>query len=366
MKIECTAEKIQQIVSKAEKVTGKNLTLPVLGCLLFEAKDKKLKIKSTNIDLGVEFIIPAKVDIEGVVAVPSHIIGSYLSNISKDKVIKLESNGGTLIINTGSGNTVIKTQPHEDFPTIPLIEKEFSFSVLGSEFLLGLKSVWYSASLSSIKPELSSVYVYYSDGKIFFVATDSFRLAEKSIILKNKKDFPNILIPLKNVSEIIRLLDGVTEEITIFPSKNQIGFVYDGAYILSRAVSGSFPDYKQIIPKTFITEAVILKNDMISTLRTVNVFSDKFNQVVFNIDPSQKKITVRMNNNEVGESTQPIPAVLSGEKMEISFNYKYIADCFQSISSDSIECKFSGAHKPLVIQGSGDSSFLYLVMPMNR
>ena len=186
MKIECVQEKIKEAVGLAERVAGKHMTLPVLSCLLLDATSKNnLIIKSTNLDLGIEISIPAKIDEVGMVAVPSQILKSFIESVTaEDKSIKLVTDQNNLKVVTARSSGSIKTIIADDFPSIPRITDGNKFYLNGSDFARGLKSVWYSSSVSSIKPELSSVYVYCDGDFVVFVATDAFRLAEKRIKIK--------------------------------------------------------------------------------------------------------------------------------------------------------------------------------------
>lgn len=366
MKIECIKEKLQKAVNKAEKITSKNLTLPILSCLLIEASGQNVVIKSTNLDLGIEISFTAKVEQEGSVAIPASVLNNYLSSAPNAQTVVLETKEGNLCISSKEGSTLIKSHASEDFPLIPLVPKESVFRIKAQDMVQGLRAVWYSSSVSSIKPELASVYIYQNAGSIYFVATDSFRLAEKRIINKSKVDFTPILIPYKNITEIIRVLEDSDEEVEIAVTKNQISFSFSGTYLTSRVIEGVFPDYKQIIPKEFSTEATLLKQDLLNVLRLVNIFADKFNQVSFKVTPGKKELELSSRNADVGESTEKLKGSITGEGLEIHFNYKYIVDCFQSITTDSVTLRFTGAHRPLLISGAGDTSFAYLVMPMNR
>ncbi len=366
MKVECLKEKFGNAISKAEKITGKNLTLPVLKCILLEAEGNNLKIRATNLDLGVEIVIPVKVIEPGIVAIPGNILNSFIQNIHNDKNIILETIENNLHVSTSTNSTVIKSLPSEDFPTIPVLSEERPFTLNSKDFLKGLKSVWYSSSTSSMKPELSSVFIYCDDENIIFAATDSFRLAEKKVRIKKPKDFTQILIPFKNIPEIIRVLDEINDEIEVKMNKNQIAFSYEGLYLTSRIIDGIFPDYKQIIPREFKTEVIVLKQDFINSLKLANIFSDSFNQLSMRIHPSKKFFELKTKNSDVGENINKMDSALSGEDIDINFNHKYIIDCFQSIDSDSISLHFNGLSKPLIIRGVSDKSFMYLVMPMNK
>lgn len=368
MSTEINFQKFKTAVALTERVASKHLTLPVLSCVLLEIKKNSLTLKATNLDVGVEVRIPAKTDEETVVAVPSHILSSFLSQIPEsENNIKIEIVDQNVHIHTSHSKGVLKTMVSDDFPTIPRPISPDTVSLARNSLIKGFKSVWYSSSLSNVKPELSSVYIYNDPSNIIFAATDSFRLAEKKVPINKKVLASDILIPFKNVSELIRVLENMADEVQVDTNKNLISIQSDGIYVVSRIIDGVFPDYKQIIPKSFVTEVVVLKQDMINALKISNVFSDKFNQVKFFIDPDQKTFEVSTKNIDLGENKTKIDASITGQKLELNFNSKYITDCFQSIDADSIFIQLSGMNRPMVIKPvSGEQTFTYLVMPMNR
>ncbi|HUC88876.1 MAG TPA: DNA polymerase III subunit beta [Candidatus Paceibacterota bacterium] len=365
MKIECSIEKIKSALITVDRITGKNLTLPVLGSILWVAAGKTLKLRATNLSIGIEMEIGAKIEKDGVAAIRGDIISSLFSVLGGDGSVSFELINGNLLVKTKTNTILLKSIPHEDFPTIPVIEGE-NLIIPARKFIEGMKSVYYGASVSDIKPEIGSVYIYPENDTLVFVSTDSFRLAEKKVRIKQNLSFNGILIPLRNVVEIIKVFDGIDGDINITLQKNQISFKTANIYLTSRVVDGVFPDYKQIIPKGSSTEAVILKQDLISSLKISNIFSDKFNQITFKINPPEKIFEIESQNADVGENTTLISGALSGESVSVNFNYKYILDCFQSITADSINLELNGNNKPMIIRPVGDQSFMYLVMPMNR
>lgn len=365
MKIECQIEKIKNALVSVERITGKNLSLPVLGSVLWVAKNKELKLRATNLSIGIELEVPAKIEKEGMVAIRGDILSSLFSVLGGEGNVFFELVNNNLLVKTKTSTILLKSIPHDDFPTIPVISGE-SFSMPAKKFIDGIKSVYFSASMSEIKPEIGSVYVYPEEDMLFFVATDSFRLAEKKIKIKQKLDFGGILIPFKNSVEIIKIFDNLDEELKITLQKNQISIESENIYLTTRVVDGSFPDYKQIIPKGSTTSAVVLKQDFISSLRVSNIFSDKFNQVSLSVRPTEKVFEIEAKNTDVGENNTIVAGALSGENVSANFNYKYILDCFTSISSDSLNLELNGNNRPMIIRPIGDPSFMYLVMPMNR
>jgi DNA polymerase III subunit beta len=365
MKLECDKSKIESVIQKTSKLANKHLTLPVLSCVYFDVLDNKLIVKSTNLDIGVEIEMKVKTIEKGCLAVPANVLLGVLSSIKEDKLI-FESKDNNLKISSSKNSVVIKCLPHDDFPSIPKLGDSKSIKINCHDLISGFKSVWYSASNSNIKPELSSVYVFKEDGQLVFVSTDSFRLAEKKVNTKTPVDFPHTLLPFRNVSEIIKLFEDYDGDINIIFEKNQAAFITEDMYLVSRLIDGTFPDYKQIIPKSFGANATVLKNDLINSIKTSNIFSDSLNQVKLKVDVKNKSLDIESKNNDVGESKESINASTSGDNIELNFNSKYLIDCMQSIPSDSLALNFGGAGKPLAISGATDKSFLYIVMPMNR
>ncbi len=365
MKIETIKDTLRTAVGQVERMTGKNLSLPVLSGIFLSAKNNTLLLRSTNLDLGIEISLQAKVESLGEIIVPGGVLSSLLSGVYDKKVV-LEESQGNLQVVSQSASSVIKGLPNEDFPTLPVIQDEEGFEVSAEKFIDGVRSVWYSASTSDIKPEIGSVYIYQKDDDMVFAATDSFRLAEKKMSIKSKAEGLHLLVPYKNIVEVIRVFEGTSENISIKFNKNQISFATSGTYVTSRVIDGIFPDYEQIIPKSFITEATVLKQDLLNSLKVSNIFADKFNRVDITVSPKGKTLELKSQNASIGENTFSVDAAIEGEEIKLGFNQKYIMDCFQSIKQESVVLRFAGAGKPLVIQGVGDKSFLYLIMPLNQ
>ncbi len=366
MKIECVKEKLSLAVFRTEKIASKNATLPVLKCLLFDADKGTLEIKATNLDVGVECSVPVKVQEPGKVAIIGGVLANFLTNLGDSKSVVIETIGEAGIqVSSEKTKTTIKTLNAEDFPDLPKVNNPITFKISSSDFVNGLKSVWYSSATTSIKPELSSVRIYQQEAQLVFVATDGFRLAEKKIKMKSMPEFNHILIPNKNVGEIIRLLEGVDGEIDISIDQGQIEIRTDSMRIVSRTIDGVFPDYQAIIPTEFATEAKILKQDLLNSLRLTNIFSDSFNQIIFHVDLDAKNIEISSKNKDLGEHASKVEASIEGEDIQVQFNYKYLSDCLSSVKNDSVKFSFAGKQKPIVVRGTDDKSFLYLMMPMN-
>ncbi len=365
MKFETTLDTLREAMSTATRFAEKRANLPVLGCVLITAEGGRLTLRATNLECGVEIVAPAKVTTEGVVAVPASVFAGFLGN-ARGKSVSVTLTGEVLKVETERANASIKTLPHDDFPILPRVSAERSFKVKSADLMRAIRSVAYCASLSAIKPELQSVMMYGEGGKLTAVATDSFRLAEKTVPLRAGGSIPELLIPARNAAELMRILEGVNAEVEVYYNDNQLSLQTDGVYYTSRLLDGAFPNYRQILPKTFTTEAVVLREDMSGALKSLSVFADKFAQVSLSIEPSKKSMFLSSRNPDVGEQISTVKAAVDGEAVSVSFNGRYLADSLQAVSGDSVRLHSNGPGKAMLIKDAGDESFFYLAMPMNR
>lgn len=365
MQFEVTLQELQQAAATANRFAERRPNLPVLGCVLLTAEGSRLILRATNLECGVEITLSAKVASQGTVAVPAGVFAGFLNN-ARGKSVTAKLNGEVLKVESDRASASIKTLPHEDFPILPRVSAEHSFTVKADDLVRAIRSVAYCASLSAIKPELQSVLLYGEGGKLTAVATDSFRLAEKQVPLRQGGSIPELLVPARNAAELMRVLESVKGDVELYYNDNQLSTQTDSVYYTSRLLDGAFPNYRQILPKSFTTEAVVLREDMSGALKSLSVFADKFAQVVLSIEPSKKSLLLSSRNPDVGEQVSTVKAAVDGGAVSISFNGRYLADSLQAVSGDSVRLHSNGPGKAMLIKDAADDSFLYLAMPMNR
>lgn len=366
MKIEILKEYLEHAVQLAARIANKNLSLPVLSCAVLSATGGRAVLRATNLDVSIEVPLKAKIISEGSVAVPAQVLHQLVAAATEQKVV-ISVSDTTLTISGSRGVSKLKTLDVAEFPTLPYVKEGegVTTTLPAKELSLAFKSVSFAAASSGMRPELSSIFLKVTDGVLTAAATDSFRLAEMKLPTKSKDSCEPILLPARNTPEIIRVLGGHdTAEVRI--GENQITFVVGGGFITSRVIDGAFPEYGAIIPKTFTSEATMLTEEVVRTLRKVSVFTDQGGQVELGASVSDKRLSFRATNREVGEAAEEVDAALQGDDIVLSFNIRYILDALGVVSSDSVCFRFSGSGKPLIISEVPDKGFTYLVMPMNR
>lgn len=346
------------------RISTKHVTLPVLQCVRLEAKGETITLQATNLEISIEVPMVGKVVEEGVVAIPAQIFLQSIQFISQ-KEVTLRTEEQVLQLETERTNTSIKTFPVDEFPNLHQLQGE-ELRIQGTTFAFGVKSVAFAASQTSIKPELGSVFIQQKkEQSLTFVATDSFRLMEKTVSQKGLVFEQSIMIPQKNAVELARTIDLVGEDPVFITDENQCALRFpNGVYVSSRLVTGSFPDYTQIIPKEFVTHVSVLKDDLVRSFKKTNIFLNKFRQVSLMI--TDESLTISSQNNEVGHTTDTVRAQVEGDELALNFNQQYIMDPLAHINDDSVRLSFAGIGRAMVMQGVTDKSLRYLVMPMNK
>ncbi len=366
MNIICNVEQLKKGLQYTERVTGKNLSSPELQSILLIASNKTVKLRATNLSIGIEYQIPAQVEKEGIVLIKGDVLLNVINYIPPESTLSLVLENENLILESKKTKTVIKSIPFEDFPTLPVVEGD-SFEIPSTSLVEGIRSVFFASATSDIKPEIASVFLYTESPSILvFVATDAFRLAEKKITVKSVVEIGSILLPSKNIPDILKILESSEDSIFVTYSKNQISFKSKSYYITSRLITGNFPDYRQIIPQTTVSKIIFLKQDFLSAIRISSSFTDKFLQVELFFEKGIKQVLLKSKNNDTGSHQSIIDATTEGDSVQTVFNAKYMLDVFQSLYDDSVSLRFIAPQKPIIVEPVHTKDFLYLVMPVNR
>lgn len=343
----------------------KSTTLPALSSILIIAGDDGIKLRATNLETGIDLKLSGEVITDGVVAIPAILLQQIAGSFTQEGKVSLEHTGDIVSITSGTGKSSIKTVPYDDFPSIPFPENPKNRIVIPGVILKNLFTTIAScASTSTIRPELASIYLSIEGGSLTAVATDSFRLAEKKVPLSNKGTQGKVLIPAKNALDIAQALP--ENDIIMSFDDHQCAFVGEMGMLVSRLTNAVYPDYRQIIPKESIVEAIVLRKDFENALKRTTIFSDAFQKIRISFDPKKNIFSFFARNADIGESSETLSARISGSALDLSFNHRYLSAVLALTSAESLSLTAAGIGRPLIIRGVGDTSLLYLVSPMNQ
>ncbi|MHB1770060.1 MAG: DNA polymerase III subunit beta [Minisyncoccota bacterium] len=355
----------EAVYKAARFAQRKSATLPALSSILILAGDEGIKIRATNLETGIDLKLEGECKNKGVVAIPAAILQQIAGSLTQEGKITLEHTGDTVSLMSGTGKSSIKTIPYDDFPSIPFPENPKNKIILSGALLRTiLTSIASCASNSTVRPELASIYLSLEGGVLTAVATDSFRLAEKKISLSNKGIQGKLLIPAKNAIEIAQALPD--DDITLSFDEHQCACTGAMGMVVSRLTNATYPDYRQIIPKESIVEATVLRKDFETALKRTAIFSDSFQKIRISFDPKKNHLSFSAHNTDIGESTETIPAHMTGSALDLSFNHRYLSAVLALTNTESLSLLAAGIGRPLIIKGTSDPSLIYLISPMNQ
>ena len=375
MKLICTQENLNKALNIVGKIINKNTTLPILNNILLKTEKGRLKLSSTNLELGINYWVGGKIEEEGEITVPTKLFANFISNLPNSNVeIKLK--GDVLNIKCDKYKTNIKGLSAKEYPLIPKIEAEPVFKINSSDFKQALIQVLPAISNSESRIEITGVFLDLSKldkNKITLVTTDSYRLAEKTLILKeenvNKEalslagNISSVIIPKNAIQELIRDLDDESL-LEVVISENQILFKFNNANMISRLLEGKYPDYKQIIPNKFETEAVVNINETANAIRVAGLFVSASNNIRLKTYPNSNILEVSSETSEIGNNNTKVVAEIKGKDLEVMYNHRYLSDGFGGIDGEKVVLKINSEKLPTVLTSATDKSLLYIIMPV--
>ncbi len=367
MKITVLKNNLKNALDVVSRVVGENNNLPILKNILIKANEGKISATATDLETAIIKTIAGKVTKSGQITVPFIILNNIITNIQSER-IDIESNDLNILIKTDSYEAKIQGMNYEEFPIIPTIDAQEEYIEIKGDILKDhILSVINAAQISELRPEISGIMMDIDGEIIKFVATDSFRLAEKTIYssdcINNFSRGLKIIIPLKPADTITRIITDKSV-FKIYFNNSQFMVKNDDIILITRLIDGSFPEYSSIIPKSTSTNVEISRVELVSALKLVSSFSSKNNEIFFKIIPEQKLVEVYSADNLLGENKYLIPAKITGDPLNVSFNWRFILDGLKNISADLVHFGFQGDTRPSIIKWPKDNAFLYVIMPI--
>jgi len=361
MKIICLQENLKNNLNIVQNIIGKNLTLPILNNLLLESDNGRLRISSTNLEIGINTWTSGKIEREGAITCPAKILFNFVNNLPNKK-IELEAKNNILTVKCENYKASIKGLSADDFPIIPKIKNDPIFEINNLCLKEALMKVSGCAAVSESRPEISGVFFSLNKEGLKLAATDSFRLAEKTEKMEKIKQDHSMILPQRTAQELIRILGEKEGVMKVILGSNQVLFESGEIQIISRLIDGQYPDYRQIVPQNFITQTLLNKEEFLNAVRIAGFFSSKVNNVKFSIQAG--KMEILSQDPDLGENKTQIQAEVKGKEMEIEFNYRYLLDGLNNISAKQIFMGFSSESTAAVIKSAENDDYLYVVMPI--
>jgi len=379
MKFTCKTNNLKEAIGKVERIVSKQTTLPILANILIKTENGRLIIGATNLEIAIRSYVGAKIEKEGEITVPSRILSGFLLSI-KDDIIDCELNGTELSVNSENHKIKIKGMEAKDFPIIPQIPTEHFLRINSSNFNKAIPGLLVSVAHNDIRQELNGILIKFSLEEIVFASTDSFRLSEARIKLPKEaisgdyevfiNNTPSIIIPSLTFSELQRIISGGDFELII--SQNQLFIKNESVNLISRLISGNYPEYNQVLPEKYEIEVKINKGEFLNALKIASLVASNNNgEVRISNSKSNKGLKISAESVDSGENVSRIEAEISGPEFEVIFNCRYLLEGLNVVETETenVLLKLNPTKSPVIIKGLNlkneeKEGFSYVIMPI--
>lgn len=356
------------------------MDLPILGNVLLKASGGSLKLTATNLEIASSCLVRGKVDEEGEFTVPAKLFFDYVSLLPSEQV-DLEVTDRVLHVRCGGHTTKMNGLPASEFPLIPPVADGVVYKLPAEGLRQAIGQVLFAVATNEARPELSGVCVKLHDtavgaGKATMAATDSYRLAERVVEVSGSTEPKTVIIPSRTLSEIGRIISVSKDDVEspdvveLTVADNQMLVRIGSVELTSRIIDGRYPDYRQIIPTSFKTEAKVEAGAFSKAVKTASLFSRTgLFDVKLEFSVADKAIVVKGADTARGENVVSCPADVSGIDNIVTVNYRYLLDGLAASGAPDVSFQLIDAMNPCLLTPkaeNGKCNYQYIVMPIKQ
>lgn len=372
MKFSCTKENLNRVLSLVSGLTGKNVTLPILNNILIRAEDQRVEIAATNLELAIIVNVRAKVDAPGSFTVPARTLSEFVGLLPNER-IDFELVGGELSLRCGKTSTKIKGTSAEEFPVLPAVGDGQGQVVGAHELTQALSRVLPAVAKNEIRPELAGVFFGFNTKgakTLTLAATDSYRLAEQTLPLEQAGEAVKIVVPGRTAQELVRAISSAEEgekTVRLLIGENQLVVNYDSFQIVSRLVSGQYPDYTQIIPKQFHTTITVATDALAKEIKAAGLFTTSgVNAVALSAQKDHGTLAVTAISAQTGEYASEVGAETQGDNVSVVLNHRYILDGLAHVTTAETKLQIVDSESPCLLTPATGDGQIYVIMPIRQ
>ncbi len=373
MRVSCLQENLAKGLSVVGRAVATRSTLPVLSNVMLSTDNGRLKLSATDLEIGINCWIGAKVEEDGATTVPARSFIDLVNSLPPERIdLELIVRTQTLNLKCARYEANLKGIDAQEFPLIPSAEQQEGQITLETDAFRGMiEQVAFAAATDESRPILTGVLAKFEGNQLTLAAADGFRLSVRTAPLPAETGPSSVIIPARALAELARIsADEETITLLITPTRNQVLFHTPNVDLVSQLIEGNFPDYQQIIPKSYATRTVLNTNSFLRACRTANIFArDAANIARFQIVPGGElapgHVTVGATSAELGDNVGEIDASIEGDEIEIAFNVKYLIDVLSVMDTADVALETTTPSSPGVIRPVGNSDFVHVIMPMH-
>lgn len=374
MKFFALKENLAWVLAAVSGMAGKSSQLPILQNVLIKAADQGVDLITTNLEMAVLARLRSKVEASGSYTVPVRLLNDVVGLFPGER-LEVKGQANELVLQGENTTSRLRGMPPEEFPVLPQFEGGKIFTLKNQDLTHGLGAVLPAVARTEVRPELAAVlFNFYpsSTPNLVLAATDSYRLAEKTLPLVKGEDPLVALIPLRSAQELYRLLAlaaATAEEpvVEVSANANQLRVVAGPVQFITRLVVGQYPDYQQIIPTIFKTTIKLPISALSSEVKAAGLFSvGGVASVSLSATAAEQTLSLTTSSAQTGDYHSSLKGEVVGEDNQVLLNYHYLLDGLSHLSGKTAVLQLNSPESPCLLTGAGDTQYRYLIMPVRQ
>ena len=368
MKLSVMQENLARGLSVVSRAVSNRSTLPVLANVLLKTEDAGLKLTATNLEIGITYWVPGKIESDGATTVPAKLLTDLVNSLPAGDRVDLDLQAGDVLhLTCGRFETHIKGIDADEFPAIGAAGERPTTRIAQNVLRQALAETAFAAASDEARPILTGVLARFEGDQLTLAAADNYRIAVKTIPILDAVPETSVVIPARALNELARILADVDEpvEVVLAGGRNQILFHLDGIDLVSRLIDGQFPNYQQVVPQSHTTRAVLDREELLRAVRPAALIAhESANIVKLQVSADGESGITVSANAEVGDHVGQVEAAVEGDGTTIAFNARYLADVLTNVAADQFALELNGPLSPGVFKPIGDDRYIHVVMPV--
>ena len=350
-------------------ISTKNLR-PILNCIKFELTDEGLYLMSTDGDISIKTFIDKKnikkIDTKGEIVVSGRYIYEIIRKLPNEIINLEEVIDSKLYINTTNSSFTLNCSNVNEFPDLELEFNQNPIILNQKLFKTIINQTAFATSVSETRPVLTGINFKIEENNLECTATDSYRLAVKKIKLENQaKENSNIIIPTKNLNELIKLMNSDEENIEMHIFANKVVFKFEQITMMTRLISGTYPDTSKLIPETYELTLKVKYDDLYDAIDRASLLTNESDKNTIKFETNKELALISSNIPEIGNVEEKITVEKDNEsEIKIAFNSKFMMEAIKALESSDIKLMFNGEIKPIILKNTESDDLIQLILPI--
>jgi len=364
MNFTCKKKTMHEALQSVARAVSTRSTLPILSNVLIDASGDKLCLMATDLEICITYITDIQVMEEGRVTVPARTLNEVVSSLAEGELSISSDERDMLTLSAAKSKFTIHGLPAEEYPMRPTVPEGINITIPGPVLRDLIRKTIFAAGVDEARQVLTGVLFMWNGSTLNMVATDTHRLAFKSVPAPGITEFPvNAIIPARALQELLRILGSTDDPVEVHIGEKNVLFIVGAVQLIARLIDGTFPNYERVIPAETQKHMLLNRKLFIEAVRRASIVARaESNKLRFNT--SEGTLVITAETSEIGEAREELPVELDGEEVAIAFNADYLLDALTVLDAETIQLNLSGPLNPGLIQADGEPDYKYVVMPM--